>query len=163
MAFDSEDQLWIGTDRGLATIFSVGSAFGGDPSLLQPQWARTADGTSFLLRDLDIVDIAVDPADQKWIASSTGAWLLNAAGDEVLLHFTQENSPLFSDNVVAVAIDEESGRVYFATDVGLLSYDGEPRHWSWPIRNLKRRRSCWMQSSNLVPGVRTPEVQKRPM
>ena len=125
MAFDSEDQLWLGTDRGLATIFSVGSAFSGDPSLLQPQWARTADGTSFLLRDLDIADIAVDPADQKWIASSTGAWLLNAAGDEVLLHFTQENSPLFSDNVVAVAIDEESGRVYFATDVGLLSYDGE--------------------------------------
>jgi len=150
MAFDSEDQLWIGTDRGLATIFSVGSAFGGDPSLLQPQWARTADGTSFLLRDLDIADIAVDPADQKWIASSTGAWLLNAAGDEVLLHFTQENSPLFSDDIVAVAIDEESGRVYFATDVGLLSYDGEATAAVSEIQDL-----------DVAPSPYRPDVHTR--
>ena len=150
MAFDSEDRLWIGTDRGLATIFSVGSAFGGDPSLLEPQWARTADGASFLLRDLDIADIVIDPADQKWIASSTGAWLLNAGGDEVLLHFTQENSPLFSDIVVAVAIDEESGRVYFATDVGLLSYDGEATAAVSEIQDL-----------DIAPSPYRPDVHTR--
>ncbi len=125
MAFDSENRLWLGTERGLATIFSVGSAFGGDPALIVPQWALTADGTSFLLRDLDISDIAIDPADQKWIASSTGAWLLNAEGDEVLLQLTKENSPLFSNNIVGIAIDGQTGRVYIATDVGLMSYDGE--------------------------------------
>lgn len=125
MAIDGEDRLWMGTERGLATIFSVGSAFGGDPSLVQPQWARTADGASFLLRDLAIADIAIDPADQKWLASSTGAWLLNANGDEVLQQLTQENSPLFSNNVIAVAVDGQTGRIYFATDVGLLSLDGE--------------------------------------
>ena len=150
MAFDSADQMWLGTDRGLATIFSVGSAFGGDPSLVQPQWARTADGTSFLLRDLAIADIAVDPADQKWIASSTGAWLLNADGNEVVLHFTQENSPLFSDNVIAVAIDGETGRVYFATELGLLSYDGEATAAGTLVQDL-----------DVAPSPYRPDVHAR--
>ncbi|NNF57552.1 MAG: regulator [Rhodothermaceae bacterium] len=125
LAFDLDDRLWIGTARGLAIIFSPGSAFGGDPSLVQPQWARTADGASFLLRDLDIADIAVDPAGQKWLASTTGAWLLNADGDTVVRQFSQENAPLFSDNIVAVAVDETTGRVYFATELGLQSVEGE--------------------------------------
>ncbi len=136
LAIDNSDRLWLGTDRGLATIFSVGSAFGGDPSLVQPQWTRTADGTSFLLRDLAISDIAIDPAEQKWIASSTGAWLLNAEGDEVLLNLTTENSPLFSDNILAVSIDRETGRVYFATDVGLLSFDGEATAAGTEVQDL---------------------------
>ena len=103
------------------------SAFGGDASLVQPQWARTADGADYLLRDLDIRDIAVDPSGQKWLASTTGAWLLNADGNAVLREYNQDNAPLFSDNIVAVAVDETTGRVYLATESGLLSVEGEAR------------------------------------
>lgn len=125
LAFDGEERLWIGTHRGLAIIFEPGSAFSGDPSLTTPQWARTADGSSYFLRDLDVNDFAVDPAGQLWIASTTGAWLLNADGDEALVHVTTENSPLFSDNVMAVDVDQATGRVYFATERGLLSAAAE--------------------------------------
>ncbi|HYE94832.1 MAG TPA: hypothetical protein VD962_01375, partial [Rubricoccaceae bacterium] len=125
VAYDLDGILWIGTERGLASIASPGSAFGGDPALVQPVWARTPDGTSYFLRDLWINDIAVDPAGQKWIASTAGAWLINAEGDTALRTFTAENSPLFSDNVLAVDVDPTTGRVYFATDRGLLSFDAE--------------------------------------
>lgn len=136
LAFDLDGVLWIGTARGLATIFSPGSAFGGDPSLVQPQWTRTEDGSSFFLRDLNINDIAVDPANQKWLASSTGAWLISAEGDEVLLNFNTENSPLFSKNVVAVDVDMTTGRVYLATESGLLSYDGEATAPALEVQDL---------------------------
>ena len=44
----------------------------------------------------------------------------------MLKHFTSENSPLFSDQVVAVEVDNRTGLVYFATDRGLLSYQDDP-------------------------------------
>jgi ligand-binding sensor domain-containing protein len=121
---DRSGRMWLGTDRGLATVFSPGSAFAGSLAS-QITWARTPDGASFFLRDLRIFDIAVDPADRKWLASSSGVWLLNAEGNEVLANFTTENSPLPSDVVVAVAVDEESGVVHFATSGGLYSYEGD--------------------------------------
>ncbi|MEM8557493.1 MAG: two-component regulator propeller domain-containing protein [Bacteroidota bacterium] len=125
LAQDLDGRIWIGTRRGLATIFSPGSAFGGDPSLIEPQWARTEDGTSFFLRDLFINDIAVDPANNKWIASASGVWLIDSEGENVLQRFTAADSPLFSDNVVAVDVDATTGLVYFGTDRGVLSYQAE--------------------------------------
>ena len=120
---DRSGRLWIGTDRGLATVFSPGSILSGNAAS-QITWTRTPDGTSFFLRDLRIFDIAVDPADRKWLASNSGVWLINAEGNEVIENFTSENSPLPSDAVVAVDIDETDGTVYFATDGGLYSYRG---------------------------------------
>lgn len=121
---DRSGRIWLGTDRGLATVFSPGSIFVGDP-VQQVTWARTPDGASFFLRDLRIFDIAVDPADRKWLASDAGVWLLNADGDEVIANFTVENSPLPSNVVVAVEVDDASGAVYVATSGGLYRYEGD--------------------------------------
>jgi ligand-binding sensor domain-containing protein len=121
---DLNGRIWIGTDRGLATVFSPGSALAGSLAS-QITWARTADETDFFLRDLRIFDIEVDPANRKWLASSSGVWLINAEGDEVLANFTTENSPLPSDVVVAVEVDDESGAVHFVTSGGLYTYDGD--------------------------------------
>jgi hypothetical protein len=48
--------------------------------------------------------------------------MVNSEGDKVLLHFTEENSPLLSNNVLEIAVDGKSGEVYFATDKGICSY-----------------------------------------
>lgn len=120
---DRSGRMWIGTDRGLATVFSPGSIFTGNAAS-QITWARTADGASFFLRDLRILDIAVDPADRKWLASESGVWLVNADGNEVIANFTTDNSPLPSDVIVDIDIDEMDGTVYLATNAGLFSYRG---------------------------------------
>ncbi|MEM1041243.1 MAG: two-component regulator propeller domain-containing protein [Bacteroidota bacterium] len=121
---DRSGRLWIGTERGLATVFSPGSIFVGDPAQ-QITWTRTPDGASFFLRDLRVLDIAVDAADRKWLASDAGAWLINAEGNEVLANFTTENAPLPSDVIAAVDIDDATGAVYFATSGGVYRYDGD--------------------------------------
>jgi hypothetical protein len=124
---DGEGRLWIGTERGVGVVAAPGSAFGGDASLAVPRWPITGEGdsTSFFLRDFVVNAIARDPAGQLWFATTAGALLVNAAGDEVIERFTAANSPLFSDNVVDAAVDEASGRVYFVTDRGVLSYDAQ--------------------------------------
>jgi hypothetical protein len=125
VAEDAEGRVWLGTSRGVAVVAAPGAAFGGDPALVTPQWARTADGASFFLRDFEVNDIEVDPAGQLWFATTAGALLVNARGDSVLAAYTAENSPLFASNVLGITVDEPTGRVYFATERGLLSLDAE--------------------------------------
>lgn len=118
---DRSGRVWIGTRRGLATVFSPGSIFSGNAAS-QITWTRNPEGDAFFLRDLFIYDLAVDPADRKWIASSSGAWLLNADGNEVIANFTAENSPLPANEVLSVTVDESDGTVYFATSGGVYAY-----------------------------------------
>jgi hypothetical protein len=127
IAEDGEGRLWIGTERGVGVVAAPGSAFGGDPTLVTPRWPITGEGdsTSFFLRDFVVNAIERDPAGQLWFATTAGALLVNARGDQVIERFTTSNSPLFSDNVIDVAVDGESGRVYFVTDRGALSYDAQ--------------------------------------
>ena len=122
---DREGRLWIGTKRGLAIIFSPGSAFGGDPALATPQWARTADGTSYLLRDVEVTDLDLDPAGSLWVSTTTGAFLLTPEGDGVALQLRAEGTPLISDAILSLAVDDESGEVFMLTPTGLFGYAAE--------------------------------------
>ena len=121
---DLQGRVWIGTKRGLGVVFSPGSAFG-DPGLAVPQWPRTEAGDSFFLRDVEVNDLDVDPAGRLWVATETGAYLVSPAGDAVEVLLDTSSSPLPSDNVRAVAVDDRTGTVYLATDIGLYAYQGD--------------------------------------
>jgi ligand-binding sensor domain-containing protein len=125
-AEDRVGRVWIGTERGLGIYFVPSLVISDDPNAYEAVWPIAEDRSGFLLRDLNVRDLAVDAADRKWIASTTGAWLIDSEGTKVLKHFTTENSPLFSDEIVAVGVDNLTGKVYFATDRGLLSYQDDP-------------------------------------
>ena len=56
---------------------------------------------------------------------SSGVYLVSESGEEELLHFTTENSSLLSNNIKAIAINQKNGEVFFGTDEGLISYQGE--------------------------------------
>ena len=45
-------------------------------------------------------------------------------GSKRLFHFTKQNSPLPSDNINDIEIDNVTGEVFFATDKGMVSYRG---------------------------------------
>ena len=123
VVFDGQ-RVWIGTARGIAYVFSPGSAFGGDPGLASPQWPVLADNSDYLLRDVEVFDLEVDPSGQVWVATSSGAYLVNAAGDGLVRTVTAATSPLPSDGVFSVDVDPGSGRVYFVTAEGLFSSPG---------------------------------------
>ena len=123
---DLDGGLWIGTARGIAYVFSPSTAIGGDPAISWPIIAgTTTEGADYLLRDQEVRDLEVDFAGRLWVATTTGAFLVNRARDGVELAFDASNSPLPSDEVLAVSVDPESGFVYFATRQGLVAYRGD--------------------------------------
>ncbi|MEJ2507062.1 MAG: hypothetical protein P8Y81_12445, partial [Ignavibacteriaceae bacterium] len=65
----------------------------------------------------------VDPINQKWIATNEGLLLVNSDGSRVLASFNSENSPLLSNRIESLAIDENAGIVYVGTDRGLASFE----------------------------------------
>ena len=48
--------------------------------------------------------------------------ILFKSDPEEIHHFTTENSPLFSDNIIDIAINEISGEVFIGTEKGIISY-----------------------------------------
>ncbi|MFX6398524.1 hypothetical protein ABTG12_19015, partial [Acinetobacter baumannii] len=57
-----------------------------------------------------IQDIYVDGSNRKWVAiAGAGVFLVSANGQETIYRFTDENSPLPSNNVLDIEIDEVSG------------------------------------------------------
>ena len=80
----------------------------------------------YLLNDVSIGCITTDAANRKWIGTqSNGAYLISADGQEMLHHFTTEDSPLPSNNVQSIAVHPGTGEVVFGTDRGLCSYIGD--------------------------------------
>lgn len=126
---DRDGLIWIGTDNGLAFLINNGIT-SQDPNA-RPIWPQRANrlegGDPFLMRGLTINDLAVDPANRLWVAGTDGVRLLESqeGGYEIIQHFTTDNSPLFSNVIVSVAVDPETGVVYFATDRGLIAFQGD--------------------------------------
>jgi hypothetical protein len=127
IAEDQDGEIWIGSSKGVAvysspsSIWTSESFYGSQPGL------DLDDGIYYALLETETVTaIAIDGANRKWLGTeSSGAYLISESGDEELLHFTSDNSELLSDNITAIAINQETGEVFFGTDEGLISYQGE--------------------------------------
>jgi hypothetical protein len=50
---------------------------------------------------------------------------MSADGTEQILHFTEDNSPLFSNTITSIAINHQTGEVFIGTSRGIVSYKGE--------------------------------------
>lgn len=136
---DRDGLIWIGTDRGLAFMINSGIVARDDNATpIWPQFADRTQGT-FLLNGVKINDLAVDPANRLWVATDDGVSVVEQVegGYELSERFTSRNSPLFSDVVVALAVDRSTGRVYMATDQGLVSYESDAVAASEQPRDLK--------------------------
>jgi hypothetical protein len=129
IAEDLDGNIWVGTNKGPVVYYNPASIFE-DQTVLgyQIQIPRN-DGTNFadLLLENEIINtIAIDGANRKWIGTeSSGVFLMSGDGKEEIHNFNQDNSPLFSNKVVSIAINNESGEVFFGTDKGVLSFMGQ--------------------------------------
>ena len=124
LAQDKGGAIWIGTNEGPAVYFSTGNVFDDIPDA-QRIFVQQDGQTQILLETENIQNITVDGADRKWFGTSnSGAFLMSSDGSSEILHFTTENSPLFSNEVNEIAINGINGEVYFCTSEGLISYKG---------------------------------------
>ncbi len=78
-----------------------------------------------LLSTENINCIAIDGANRKWIGTDNGVWLFNADGTKQIQFFNKNNSPLLNNRVLTIAIDDETGEVFFGTGAGIISYKGD--------------------------------------
>jgi len=127
IAEDLSGRIWVGTDEGPA--FFLGSSLAASDPLLEASWPIWEDISTrppYALLGLQIYDMVADPSNGVWMATNEGVFLLEGNGGfTVLQRFTASNSPLFSDLILTVAINGQTGHVYFGTDQGLISYRGD--------------------------------------
>ena len=122
---DKDNRLWVGTRYGLAVLYAPNRFFEEDTQLRS---VVISDGGNLreLLNGQFISDIEVDGNNQKWISTtSSGVFLISPDGSQILQHFTKENSPLPTSSVKTIGINEVSGKVYFGTLNGMVSFQGD--------------------------------------
>lgn len=124
IAEDLDGEIWIGTDKGIKVIYNPSNIF--KSNIYPHNILLKQDGyVSVLLEFEEVTAIAVDGANRKWIGTSkAGVFLMSEDGQEQLLHFTAEDNPLFSNQIVCITIDPQSGEVFFGTGKGVVSYRG---------------------------------------
>lgn len=124
LAIDKRNQLWIGTFRGLRVLYNTSNFFEED-NVRVDEIVISEDGIAKeLLFQQIITDIEVDGSNNKWIGTvSSGIFYLSSNGQQTIYHFTKDNSPLPSNEITDVALDESNGKVYIATSKGLVSFN----------------------------------------
>lgn len=124
---DNEGDIWVGTTKGVAVfanafrIWDIEDYYAAQPSLDLNNGLFNP-----LLETETVTAIAVDGANRKWLGTAgAGVYLVSDTGEEEIVHFTKDNSPLLSNNITSIAINSNSGEVFFGTDEGLISYQGD--------------------------------------
>ncbi len=126
---DFDGSIWAGTSSGPIIFRNPVSITEPD----NPEFNRCYrikvprnDGTDladYLLEGVPIKTIAVDGANRKWIGTTgAGVFLVSSTGEEVIANFTTDNSPLLSNTINKIVINDQTGEVFIATNKGLISY-----------------------------------------
>jgi hypothetical protein len=128
IAEDLEGNIWVGTDQGPVIYFNPDNVFNSDLKASRIKVPRN-DGTNladYMLKTETITSIAVDGANRKWLGTaSSGAYLLSADGTTQIKNFNEQNSPLLSNSIISLAVDNKTGEIWFGTSKGIQSYRGD--------------------------------------
>ncbi|MBM4176686.1 MAG: hypothetical protein FJ213_11025 [Ignavibacteria bacterium] len=108
IAVDLRGEIWIGTNLGVNVVVNP----------TRPEQRVTS---IFSIRQQYINCITVDGLNNKWIGTRSGVWVLSPDGSSLIAQYNTRNSPLLSDDVKSIAINDKNGLVYIGTDNGLSS------------------------------------------
>ncbi len=120
---DLDGEIWLGMDRGIAVFYNPSAIFSESNFDAQQILIQEGDYGQYLLNDETVKCIKIDGTNRKWIGTEkSGVFLLSEDGTEEIQHFTTENSPLFSNNIIDITINPKNGEVFIGTEKGLISY-----------------------------------------
>jgi streptogramin lyase len=121
---DKEGNIWVGTNIGL--FYLAKNEVGQEGAIFNQVKVPRNDGSDYadyLLNGINISHISIDGGNRKWVSTTgSGVFLISADNLTQIHNFTKDNSKLISNNIYSSAIDHQTGRVYFLTDMGLCSY-----------------------------------------
>ncbi len=124
IAADDNNRIWIGTLSGLVVFSNANNVFDATNVDAEPVIILEDGVPRRLLGDQAVNSIVVDGANNKWFGTDGGGVIYtNPNGQTTLGTFNKENSPLPSNRIVKITVDESSGKVFFATDRGIVAFN----------------------------------------
>jgi hypothetical protein len=128
IAEDLDGNIWVGTAQGVFVYYTPEKIFDGNLKANRPKIPRN-DGSGlvdYMLKSETVTSIAIDGANKKWFGTlSSGAYYLSADGTTLLKNFNEQNSPILSNSIISLAVDNKTGDVWFGTSKGIQSFRGE--------------------------------------
>jgi hypothetical protein len=122
MAEDLNGQVWVGTAKGISVFYNPSTIFSSSNWDSQQILIEQEGQIQILLEKEYVTAITVDGANRKWIGTqSSGVYCLSPDGQKEIFHFTVDNSPLYSNSIRDISIDEINGDVFIASEKGLQS------------------------------------------
>jgi ligand-binding sensor domain-containing protein len=112
LATDKQGKVWVATSSGICQILNPGAVLSNQKPIAV---------FSNLIGNVQVYDVEVDAIDNKWVATSSGLWVLDAEGTEVLAIINKSNSPLTTDVIESISLDDATGRVFIGTKEGLFT------------------------------------------
>lgn len=127
IAEDQNGEIWIGTSMGVAVYSNPSRIWESDNFYAYQPGLDLNDGYYHpLLETESVTAIAIDGANRKWLGTkNSGVFLVSETGEKEILHFTAENSPLLSNSILSITLNTKTGEVFFGTNKGLISYQGD--------------------------------------
>ena len=129
MAEDKNGYIWIGTNKGAIYLTNPKLATTENNQSIRCTRIKliNEEGTPYYFLDNTIITtIKVDNGNRKWIGTDgNGVYVLSEDNQEIVHQFNTSNSPLLSDKIYSIEINENTGEVFIGSDKGLVSYKGE--------------------------------------
>lgn len=122
---DQNGLIWIGTSDGIAVHNNPSRVFEKQNRDFDRIIFFDGENNEIVLQNTTIKDIAIDGENRKWIGTeNSGVFLLSSDAKETILKFNEDNSPLYSNSINAIDVDNSTGEVFISTSKGLISYRG---------------------------------------
>lgn len=127
-AEDQNGYIWIGTDVGVVVQYQPRTIFTREKPIFSRIKIARQDGSGladYLLENETVTTIAVDAGNRKWIGTrGSGVFLVSADGTKTISAFNTQNSPLPSDFISSIVINNQTGEVFIGTEKGVVSTRG---------------------------------------
>ncbi|MBQ1651342.1 MAG: T9SS type A sorting domain-containing protein, partial [Paludibacteraceae bacterium] len=121
---DNSGTVWIGTDVGPILLNNLNKIFDASYRCTRVKIPRD-DGTGladYLLDGIPVRAIDVDGGNRKWIGTTNGVYLVSADGLTTYNHFTEDNSPLISNEITSLEVNNITGSVLIGSGNGIVEY-----------------------------------------
>lgn len=110
MAVDGNGWIWFGTPNGLGRILNPSAILRGSNPIIQ---------TIKSLGQKLVNDVMVDALNNIWVATNEGVFVLDPDETFPIGNFNTGNSPIISDDIISLATDVKTGKIFFGSRSGL--------------------------------------------
>ena len=122
---DKNGRVWLGTSNGIIEISNPKNATNPSMTVNRLKVPRN-DGTNYadyLLDAVHVTSISVDNSNRKWIGTmNNGVYLVSETGNQIIEHFTSENSLHPGGATYCVYAHPLNNSVFMGTENGLVEY-----------------------------------------